>query len=179
MEDSRLNSVGSRIVGLGHTLVLLIYISRCFRHDVQHCLYAKPSVLSSVRWLSRGGSSVYLLKMFEGTTVFDFTCKLLLDLLKIFEGTFFLITMSVGYFIRKIVTVPMLDNLQSRNDNFILLSWLIHTFALKDIESGPLKHWQTKAAPDVAIRYWKLPVSMKCFKALKFGKKSLIYCSLL
>lgn len=65
----------------------------------------------------------------------------------------------------------MLDNLQSRNDNFILLSWLIHTFALKDIESGPLKHWQTKAAPDVAIRYWKLPVSMKCFKALKFGKK--------
>lgn len=87
--------------------------------------------------------------------------------------------MSVGYFIRKIVTVPMLDNLQSRNDNFILLSWLIHTFALKDIESGPLKHWQTKAAPDVAIRYWKLPVSMKCFKALKFGKKSLIYCSLL
>lgn len=61
----------------------------------------------------------------------------------------------------------MLDNLQSRNDNFILLSWLIHTFALKDIESGSLKHWQTKAAPDVAIRYWKLPVS----KALKFGKK--------
>lgn len=106
MEDSRLNSVGSRIVGLDHTLdqtLLLIYISRCFRHDVQHCLYAKSSVLSSFRWLSRGGSSVYLLKMFEGTTVFDFTCKLLLDLLKIFEGTFFLITMSVGYFIRKIV----------------------------------------------------------------------------
>lgn len=92
MEDSRLNSVGSRIVGLEHTLdqtLLLIYISRCFRHDVQHCLSAKSSVLSSVRWLSRGGSSVYLLKMFEGTTVFDFTCKLLLDLLEIFEGTFF------------------------------------------------------------------------------------------
>lgn len=34
---------------------------------------------------------------------------------------------------------------------------------LKDIESGSLKHWQTKAAPDVAIRYWKLPetASMK------------------
>ncbi|XP_022314644.2 uncharacterized protein LOC111119097 isoform X1 [Crassostrea virginica] len=28
---------------------------------------------------------------------------------------------------------------------------------LKDIESGPLKHWQTLKAPDVAIRYWKLP----------------------
>lgn len=85
MEDSRLNSVGSRIVGLDHTLeqtLLLIYISRCFRHDVQHCLSAKPSVLSSVRWLSRGGSSVYLLKMFEGTMVFEFlNCILLLDLL--------------------------------------------------------------------------------------------------
>lgn len=66
----------------------------------------------------------------------------------------------------------MLDNLQSRNDNLKLLSWLIHTFALKDIESGSLKHWQIKAAPDVAIRYWKLPVSMKCFEQFKFEKKS-------
>lgn len=82
MEDFRLNSDNPRTVGLVHTFVLLIYISRCFRHDVQHCLSAKSSVLSSVRWLSRGGSSVYLLKMFEGTMVFEFlNCILLLDLL--------------------------------------------------------------------------------------------------
>ncbi|XP_062593864.1 uncharacterized protein LOC134255361 isoform X1 [Saccostrea cucullata] len=30
---------------------------------------------------------------------------------------------------------------------------------LKDIESGPLKKWKTQKAPDVAIRYWKLPVT--------------------
>ena len=29
----------------------------------------------------------------------------------------------------------------------------------QDIENGPLVHWQTKAAPDVAIQYWDLPVS--------------------
>ncbi|XP_061183145.1 uncharacterized protein LOC133191406 isoform X3 [Saccostrea echinata] len=37
----------------------------------------------------------------------------------------------------------------------------VYTYSkcLKDIESGPLKIWQTQKAPDVAIRYWKLPVT--------------------
>lgn len=55
--------------------------------------------------------------------------------------------------------------LQGHKD-YIIYHGFIFTFALKDIESGPLKHWQTKAAPDVAIRYWKLPVSLKCFEQL-------------
>ncbi|KAK7446071.1 hypothetical protein BaRGS_00040295 [Batillaria attramentaria] len=28
---------------------------------------------------------------------------------------------------------------------------------IEDIANGPMQHWQTKAAPPVAIRYWKLP----------------------
>lgn len=60
-------------------------------------------VLLLVCWLFRGGSSVYLFKMFEGMMVFDFICKLLLNLFEIFEGIFFLIMMFVGYFICKIV----------------------------------------------------------------------------
>ncbi|KAH9504788.1 hypothetical protein Btru_061961 [Bulinus truncatus] len=31
-----------------------------------------------------------------------------------------------------------------------------YTKCLEDIELGNLKHWKTKLAPDVAIRYWKL-----------------------
>lgn len=32
-----------------------------------------------------------------------------------------------------------------------------YTKCLQDIDEGPMKHWQTQTAPDVAIRYWKLP----------------------
>lgn len=48
---------------------------------------------------------------------------------------------------------------------YIMVLFLLLPFK-KDIDSGSLKHWQTKAAPDVAIRYWKLPVSLKCFEQL-------------
>nr|UNU90929.1 alternative oxidase [Oncomelania hupensis] len=32
---------------------------------------------------------------------------------------------------------------------------------LEDIRGGPMKHWQTVPAPEVAIRYWKLPEDAK------------------
>ncbi|KAK7092901.1 uncharacterized protein [Littorina saxatilis] len=32
-----------------------------------------------------------------------------------------------------------------------------YTKCLEDINGGPLKHWQTQEAPDVAVRYWQLP----------------------
>ncbi|XP_067687267.1 uncharacterized protein [Haliotis asinina] len=31
-----------------------------------------------------------------------------------------------------------------------------YTKCLEDIENGPMSHWKTQAAPDVAVRYWKL-----------------------
>ncbi|GFN94802.1 Alternative oxidase, mitochondrial [Plakobranchus ocellatus] len=31
-----------------------------------------------------------------------------------------------------------------------------YTKCLEDIDHGPMKHWQTQAAPEVAIRYWKM-----------------------
>ena len=34
-------------------------------------------------------------------------------------------------------------------------------FDVQDIASGSIQHWNTQPAPDVAIRYWKLAVSMK------------------
>lgn len=64
------------------------------------------------------------------------------------------------------ITMPLLDTCICKVTKITLYIRVIFTFALKDIESGSLKHWQTKAAPDVAIRYWKLPVSLKCFEQL-------------
>ncbi|KAL8570154.1 hypothetical protein ACOMHN_030951 [Nucella lapillus] len=32
-----------------------------------------------------------------------------------------------------------------------------YTKCLQDIDNGPMKHWQTQTAPELAIRYWKLP----------------------
>lgn len=57
----------------------------------------------------------------------------------------------------------------------IIYHGFIFTFALKDIESGSLKHWQTKAAPDVAIRYWKLPVSLKPFEQFNWNSEKNLY----
>ncbi|XP_059139478.1 uncharacterized protein LOC131927717 [Physella acuta] len=31
-----------------------------------------------------------------------------------------------------------------------------YTKCLEDIESGPMQHWKTQAAPELAVRYWKL-----------------------
>jgi len=31
-----------------------------------------------------------------------------------------------------------------------------YTMCLKDIDEGPMKHWQTEPAPQIAINYWKL-----------------------
>ncbi|XP_033733172.1 alternative oxidase, mitochondrial-like [Pecten maximus] len=33
---------------------------------------------------------------------------------------------------------------------------ITYSKCLKDIKDGPMKHWQTQEAPDLAIRYWKL-----------------------
>ncbi|OWF42636.1 alternative oxidase, mitochondrial-like [Mizuhopecten yessoensis] len=33
---------------------------------------------------------------------------------------------------------------------------ITYTKCIKDIKDGPMKHWQTQEAPDLAIRYWKL-----------------------
>lgn len=33
-------------------------------------------------------------------------------------------------------------------------------FIFQDIKTGPMKHWQTQVAPELAITYWKLPVSI-------------------
>lgn len=60
------------------------------------------------------------------------------------------------------ITMPLLDTCICKVTKITLYIMVL----LKDIESGSLKHWQTKAAPDVAIRYWKLPVSLKCFEQL-------------
>ena len=34
-------------------------------------------------------------------------------------------------------------------------------FDVQDIANGPMQHWNTQIAPEVAIRYWKLAVSIK------------------
>jgi len=35
------------------------------------------------------------------------------------------------------------------------------SFDVQDIANGPMKHWNTAPAPEVAIRYWKLAVSIR------------------
>lgn len=30
----------------------------------------------------------------------------------------------------------------------------------QDIEEGSMQHWKTQPSPEVAIRYWNLPVSL-------------------
>lgn len=72
------------------------------------------------------------------------------------------------------ISMPLLYTLSARSQR-LHYHGFIFTFALKDIESGSLKHWQTKAAPDVAIRYWKLPVSLKRFEQLNWNSEKNLY----